>query len=62
MNNKRRNKIQNIIDHLEDVIADEQDAYDNMPEGIQGSDKGEVMEEGLGNLNEAKDLLENSIG
>lgn len=62
MNNKRRNKIQNIIDHLEDVIADEQDAYDNMPEGIQESDKGEVMEEGLGNLNEAKDLLENSIG
>ena len=58
MNNTRRKELQKIIDSLEDVITYEQDAYDNMPEGIQDSEKGEVMQEGLDSLNEAKDLLE----
>lgn len=61
MNNKRRVELQRVIDSLENVIVDEQDAYDNMPEGIQESERGEVMETGLDSLNEAKDLLEETL-
>ena len=57
MNNTRRKELQRIVDSLDDVIANEQDAYDNMPEGIQESERGEVMKTGLDSLNEAKDLL-----
>lgn len=32
-----------------------------MPEGINESERGEAMETGLDNLNEAKDLLEGMI-
>jgi len=58
MNKNRRTELQKVINSLENVITDEQDAYDNMPEGIQESERGESMETGLDSLNEAKDLLE----
>lgn len=58
MNTKRRIDLLKIVDLLDEVISDEQDAYDNMPEGIQESEKGKVMEEGLDNLNEARELLD----
>lgn len=61
MNQERRTKLQEVIDALDEIIIDEQEAYDNMPEGMQEFEKGETMEEGLDNLNEAKDLLEESI-
>ena len=61
MNNIRRKELQKVIDSLDNVITDEQDAYDNMPEGIQESERGEVMETGLDSLNEAKDLLEEIV-
>lgn len=53
--------MQKIINSLDDVISQEQDAYDNMPEGIRGSERGESTEQGLDNLNEAKDLIEETI-
>ncbi len=58
MNADRRKKLQKVITALDEVITDEQDAYDNMPENLQDSEKGESIEEGLDNLNEAKELLE----
>ncbi len=61
MNNKRRTELQRVTDSLQNIIDDEQDAYDNMPEGIQESERGEVMEAGLDSLNEAKDLLEEML-
>ncbi len=57
MNKQRRTELQKIIDSLDNVMANEQDAYDNMPEGIQESERGEAMETGLDSLNEAKDIL-----
>lgn len=52
MNNERRKKIEgiqnelmNLIDLLEEISAEEQEAYDNLPEGIQASEKGEKMDE-----------------
>ena len=61
MNNKRRTELQKVIDSLQNVLDDEQSAYDNMPESIQESERGETMETGLDSLNEAKDLLEETL-
>jgi len=61
MNLKRRTKLRRGIDIIDEVILDEQDAYNNMPEGIQDSEKGEKMEEGIDNLNEARDILEEML-
>ncbi|KKL70057.1 hypothetical protein LCGC14_2108750, partial [marine sediment metagenome] len=54
----RRKKIQKAIDLLDDVLVDEQEAYDNMPENLQDSDKGDTMQTGIDNLQDGKDLLE----
>ena len=50
MNKERRKRIDNIIAQLNDIKEDieilreeEQEAYDNMPESIQESDRGEAM-------------------
>lgn len=58
MNSKRRSRLQEGIDILGEVIDGEQEAFDNMPENIRDAEKGQAVEEGLDNLNEAKDLLD----
>lgn len=52
MNKQRRKQIAAAIELieqaqaiLEEVIAEEQEAFDNLPEGIQASERGELMEE-----------------
>lgn len=75
MNNNRRKIIQGIRDsiidlqtELEEVQSEEQDAYDNLPESLQESEKGQVMYDALDNiesaissLNEVMEYLDNSI-
>ena len=51
------NMIQNAHDVLEEVRDEEQDAFDNLPEGLQYSERGEMMEEAVDNLDEAIDYL-----
>lgn len=60
MNNNRRKSIRELMESLEALKSDletikdeEQDAYDNLPEGIQCSERGEAMETALENLEEA---------
>ena len=70
MNKARRKKIQKAIDMLEmgndvdqalaileDVLYAEEDAYDNIPENLQGSWRAEESEEAIDALNDAIDLL-----
>ena len=70
MNKARRKKIQKAIDILEtgddvdqalaileDVLYAEEDAYDNIPENLQGSWRAEESEEAIDALNDAIDLL-----
>lgn len=52
MNKNRRKRLQEIADTLEDQLSaleeirdEEQEAFDNLPEGFQGSDQGQAMEE-----------------
>lgn len=60
MNNERRNRIRKIINQLEDlnneiqeILSEEQDAFDNMPEGLQSSERGDMAQEAISNLENA---------
>ena len=68
MNKERRNKVSLILNEIElaksklqQVIDDEQFAYDNMPENLQYSMRGEESEECLEYLNEALELIESAV-
>ena len=68
MNKARREKIALIIDILEKVQPaleqardEEQDAFDNLPESIQESERGETMEEYIGYLEDACDSVETAL-
>ena len=65
MNRKRRKKIDAIIDALhqamtsiEEIIEEEQESFDNLPETIQEGDQGAIMEEAINSLETARDELE----
>ena len=60
MNNARRKALNSIIERLEGlkenlqtVLDEEQDAFDNLPEGLQMSERGETMEGAIDNMAEA---------
>ncbi|UUV43250.1 hypothetical protein RCCWILLIS_78 [Rhodobacter phage RcCWillis] len=70
MNNARRAEIDKIVKALEDfdfephmeglesVRDEEQEAFDNMPESLQSSDRGQASEAALEALQEAYDAIE----
>jgi len=64
MNDRRRKQITEIIDQLdelklqiEQILEDESEAYENLPEGIQGSERGCVMESAIDNLDSAVEAM-----
>ena len=64
MNKNRRNAISDIYDKLIDIQSnlecsrdEEQEAFDNLPESIQYSERGERMEEYISSLDEALDYV-----
>lgn len=68
MNAKRRKRIENIISKLEDlsveieeVMNEEQEAFDNLPESIQYSEMGENMEEYISSLDYAMNYVSDAI-
>lgn len=46
---------------LSSILNDEQDAFDNMPEGLQSSYRGMCSEDAIDNLEDATDKLEEVI-
>ena len=57
MNKERRNRLGDVIDKLEELQAEvasiaeeEREAYDNMPEGLQESEKGQQISENADDL------------
>lgn len=57
MNKERRKRIDDVIEKLEELQAevasigeDEREAYDNLPESIQYSERGEQMSENADDL------------
>ncbi len=71
MNNIRRkelaaivdlaNKLSTLLDEirndLENIRDEEQDAYDNMPEGLQASERGENSEAAISQMEDALSML-----
>jgi len=51
--------ITDIKDALETIRDEEQESFDNMPEGLQQGDRGQAMEEAISTLDSAIDDLEN---
>lgn len=68
MNKQRRKiisectlQIEQIKSTLEDVKMDEEFAFDNMPENLQGSERGEEMEEAIDCLEGVINTLDDAI-
>lgn len=68
MNKDRRKNLATIIEtleamksSLEDVRDEEESAFDNLPESIQESERGETMQEIVDALYDACDSLEETI-
>ena len=68
MNKQRRsliskniNMLENIKESLEDILSDEELCFDNMPENLQSSLRGEQSENAIDLLGEAIDELSNVI-
>lgn len=68
MNNTRRKAIAKIAERLEELKTDfellrdeEQEAFDNLPEGIQESERGEHMENIIYNMEEVLENLESAF-
>ena len=67
MNNGRRLRIEDALELmsrarsiLEEVLEEEPDALDSIPESLQYSERGEAMQEGIDALMEGVDALEES--
>lgn len=68
MNKQRRkelneiiNKLSELWDDLESLKSEEEECYDNMPENLQYSEKGERIEAVVESLNDALDSIDNAI-
>ena len=54
-------KAEGLKDELENILSDEQDYFDNMPENLQGSMRGSDSEDAIGQMEEAVSSLEEAI-
>ena len=68
MNKERRKSIERIVDKLNEIQADltsirgdEEEAYDNLPEGIQSSERGDSMQEAIEAMDDADGSLKEAI-
>ena len=53
MNEDRRKRIFDAAAELEAVKEEEQEAFDNMPESLQGAERGQAMEAAIEALEDA---------
>lgn len=68
MNKARRAKLSaviNVLTELKDSVEilqdEEQTAFDNLPESMQESERGEAMQDAADNMSDAMDLLDEAI-
>lgn len=66
MNKDRRNRLSGVIDTIADAISEleeirdeEQDALDSLPESLQYSSKGEMMQEYIDDMESVMSDMEN---
>lgn len=72
MNKERREELLDVVQYLDDAIDrlgeirdDEQEAFDNLPEGLQNSIRGDSMQEAIdvleqfeSDINDVRDQIE----
>jgi len=68
MNNDRRTRINQAVGLMQEALSiletardEEQENYDNMPESLQGSERGEAAEQAVSNLEDTCSNLEDAI-
>ena len=68
MNKQNRKDIEKLIEKLDEVKTDlefmqedEESKYDNLPEGIQDSERGDAMQEAIEYLGYAVDSIDEAI-
>ena len=68
MNNARRKQLKawcdkatELKEELNNILLDEQNSYDNMPENLQGSIRGMNSEEAIDQIEDAINNLEDAI-
>ena len=65
MNKARRKEVVKAIEQIRkvvyDILSDEMDSYDNMPDGLKESQNGYNAEDAQSNLDNAIDSLEEAI-
>lgn len=68
MNAKSRKELSEIVERLQKCYEDisvmrdeEQEKFDNLPEGLQLSERGEAMEEAANSLDSASNDIESAI-
>jgi hypothetical protein len=54
--------MQELHDTLESLKDEEQEAFDNLPEGLQQADRGQSMEAIASALDDAVDTLSSALG
>lgn len=65
MNKQRRMELEEVADFLDEAVSkleevrcEEQDAFDNMPEGLQNSSRGDAMIEAMDAMDEIASDIE----
>lgn len=65
MNKSRRSRIDTIIEQIDNLLSDlneirdeEESAYENLPESLQDTDRGQSMCDAIDSIEEALDCLE----
>ena len=56
-----KNKLSAIKSEIEHILFEEENYFDNMPENLQGSMRGEEAEEAIEYLTEAVDAIESAL-
>lgn len=54
-------QLESIKSSIEEMQETEQDKFDNLPEGLQESERGEAIEEAVSQLEEAVDNINEAI-
>ena len=68
MNKNRRKQLEDLCKKLEElkdkidgILYDEQDYFDNMPENLQGSQRGSDSEEAISHMEDAINAIDEAI-
>lgn len=56
------NKIESLRDEIETLKDEEQEKYDNLPDSLQDSERGETLTNNVDNMETAYDSLDEAIG